>query len=164
MASCERGGLVEEEQLRVTTGCHELRPMSAAKLQPTSDPSLCSIQPANRSGVVMKAPTIAVDEASLVGRDHIRKGRDTVLMRHTPRLAPSAPPPRPATRLRAAHVDQKPARAMAPLEPARPSQGIADPRTASGTSCPLRPGRTSAQASRGGRSRGDASECPGPTP
>jgi hypothetical protein len=79
MASRERGGLVEKEQLRITAGRHELRPTSAAKPQATSDPSLCSVEPANRSGVVVKAPAVAVDEPSLAGRDQISQGRDTVL-------------------------------------------------------------------------------------
>jgi hypothetical protein len=36
----ERGCLVQEEQLGVRAGCHHL-PVTAAKLQPTGDPSAC---------------------------------------------------------------------------------------------------------------------------
>jgi hypothetical protein len=101
MASSERGGLVEEEQFRITAGRHKRRPTSAAKPQATSNPSFCSVKPANRSSVVVKAPAVAVDEPSLAGRDQISQGRDAVLKWHTSRLdgAGHGPPPRnPITR------------------------------------------------------------------
>jgi hypothetical protein len=87
VACRERGGLVEEEQFRVAAGCHEPRPTPAAKSQATGDPSLCSVEPANRSGVVVKAPAVAVHEPSVAGRDQISEGRDSVLKWHTSRLS-----------------------------------------------------------------------------
>ena len=96
MAGRQRGRLVEEEQLRVAAGRHEWGPTPSAKLQATGDPSLGCVEAANRAGVIVKAPAVAVDEASLGGRDQISQRRHAVLTWHAFRLARARARPRNA--------------------------------------------------------------------
>jgi hypothetical protein len=86
MAGRQRRRLVQEEKLRVATRCHERCPTSSPKLQAAGDPSLRAVAPANHSGVIVKAATIAVDEPPLAGRDQGAQWCDAVLTWHIPRV------------------------------------------------------------------------------
>ena len=64
MAGCERGHLVEEEELRVAARLDERASPASAELEPARDPPLDPISTANATLGVVKAAAIAVDEAA----------------------------------------------------------------------------------------------------
>ena len=83
MTRRERGGLVEEEQLRPAPAAHDL-PTHAAELAGADDPGLVSpAPPEQRTGRrVMDDAAIAHEEAALRDGDDFTEWRDPVLKRH----------------------------------------------------------------------------------
>ncbi len=81
VARCQRGRLVEEEELRVTAWLEERAPPAAAELEPARDPTLHRVATANAALGVVERAAIAVHEASGRIRNQLAEGRDPVLER-----------------------------------------------------------------------------------
>ena len=80
VARCERGRLVEEEELRVTAWLEE-RSAGGRGLEPARDPALHRVATANAALGVVERAAIAVHEASGRVRNQLAEGRDPVLKR-----------------------------------------------------------------------------------
>jgi hypothetical protein len=79
MAGCERGHLVEKEELRVAARLNERTSPSSAELEPARNPPLDRIAAANATLGVVEAASIAVDEAAGGIGDQVAERRDPVL-------------------------------------------------------------------------------------
>ena len=81
MAGCERGHLVEEEELGVAARLQQRLRLPAAELEPARDPALHRVATANAALGVVEAAAVAVHEASGRVRDQVAERRDPVLER-----------------------------------------------------------------------------------
>jgi hypothetical protein len=79
MAGRERGGLVEEEQLREPARLQQRRPVPAAELEPARDPPPPVVVAADPPGGVVQAAAVGVDEPARRDRDQLATGRDAIL-------------------------------------------------------------------------------------
>jgi hypothetical protein len=63
VAGCERGCLVEKEQLCEAAGLHQRAALPAAELEPARDPALAAVPPSDAAGRIVETAAVAVDEA-----------------------------------------------------------------------------------------------------
>ncbi len=82
VSGCERGRLVEEEQLGEAAGLQQRRAMPAAEREPARDPPPDSEPPADVPLVVVQAAAVSVDEAASGIGDEVAEGSDAILSRH----------------------------------------------------------------------------------
>src|SRR4051794_7209881 len=78
MAGCERGRLVEEEQLREPPGLQERRAVPILEPQPACNPPFAVVAAADAAVVVVQAAAVAVDEAALGRGDEVTERRDAI--------------------------------------------------------------------------------------
>ena len=74
--------LVQEEELREATGLQERPAVPASELEPTRNPPLDLIAPADAPAIVVKAAAVPVDKPAHGIRDQLSQWRDSILERH----------------------------------------------------------------------------------
>ena len=82
MSGCERGRLVEEEELGEAAGLQQRRAVPAAELEPARDPPPDSEPPMDAPLVVVQAAAVPVHETTSGIGDEIAEGSDAILSRH----------------------------------------------------------------------------------
>jgi len=78
----ERGGLVEEEQLREPARLHHRRTVPPPEPKATRDPACAAEAPTDVAGLVVEAPSIAVHEPPRGVSDQLTERGHPVLQRH----------------------------------------------------------------------------------
>jgi len=79
MPGREGGRLIEEEELGEAARLEERLAMPPLELEPARDPALAAVAAADPSGLVVKAATVSVDQASRGVRNELAERRDPVL-------------------------------------------------------------------------------------
>jgi uncharacterized protein (DUF1810 family) len=92
MPGSQRRRLVEEEQLGVSPGRHQLCPTSVTEPKPAGNPSPGRVPPADLAMLVVQAAPVAVHEPPVGGGDQVAEGRYPVLERHTSQAKQARPP------------------------------------------------------------------------
>jgi antitoxin (DNA-binding transcriptional repressor) of toxin-antitoxin stability system len=80
VAGRQRGRLIQEEQLRVSTRCHD-RPITPSELQDTDEPTLASKWPPDSLVFVVQTAAVAHQGATALGCDQLPKRRHAILSR-----------------------------------------------------------------------------------
>jgi hypothetical protein len=89
VSGCERGRLVEEEQLGEPAGLQERRAVPVLEAQAAGDPALAVVAPADPPGFVVQAAAVPVDEPARRGGDQVAERRDPILTVVRPRCRAS---------------------------------------------------------------------------
>ena len=79
MPGRERGGFVEEEELRELAGLEQRPALPPAELEPAGDPALPVVAPPNPARIVVQAAAISVDEPTRRVDDQLAERCDAVL-------------------------------------------------------------------------------------
>ena len=88
---CERGRLVEEEELGVTTRLQQLRAAASFELEPAGNPALDLKAAADHAVRVVQAAAVPVHRPARGIRDQVTERSDAVLQRHGVRAHGVAP-------------------------------------------------------------------------